>query len=39
MVQSQLGMPPLVKKVIPSEFTSDHVYQSNLVLSKAQLEH
>jgi len=39
MVQSQLGKPPLVKKVILPEFALDHVYQNNPVLSKAELEY
>lgn len=31
--------PPLVKKVVVPEFTLDHMYQSNPVQSKAELEH
>lgn len=31
--------PPSVKKVVVPEFTLDHVYQSNPVQSKAELEH
>lgn len=38
-MQSQFRKPPLVKKVIFPEFTLEHMYQNNPVLSKAELEY